>query len=55
VGGEPGQPGPEEAFGPETTDQEMADGGDVPESDRTTFHDGTSAGEEDTEIEGVPE
>lgn len=53
MGGEPVQPGPEEEL--ETTDQEMANGGDVPASDATTVHDGTSAGEEDTEIEGVPE
>jgi hypothetical protein len=52
VGGEPVQPSPEEV---ETTDQEVAAGGDVSESLGTTVFDGMSAGVEDTEIEGVPE
>ena len=55
MGGEPVQPGPEEALGPETTDPELRDRGDARETDPTTNDDGTSAGEEDTEIGGVPQ
>jgi hypothetical protein len=57
VGGEPVQPGPEEPFGPETTDQRMADGGDVDEHEtgNVTIVDGMSAGQEDTDTEGAPE